>query len=736
MAIDVRANVTCSLGTLISASLSDDYVQQVGLVKTKGTLELSGLLTPTIGTAVTFSYTKDGVTRSVPRLLRVLSSFADPFRRTTKVELGCKLTYLSDLQEPLDWSALDDPNNAALTQADTAAPVAIAASSVMDECLTKLGLTASSNPLQNKFTERFDFSAGYVQVLSDLLLSENYCAYLDDNEVLQVFSLDQEGGTGPVLSSDKLIDVGAINVGELPGESVVVTYDLYKLAAPDGTPISSGTVSLTPWGETVNEHYSQTPVSYSDTNGAQQTIIYPTLQITRESTTYEQQAANGLLQTGAYSKVSTRVVTEDVSAVSVLGAVLTEFLQNGFTVSNPLVRSTTTEKVYYDNYGDEILRELNKVSSWSHAVGSFSLPMVFGPQNFVLPFYNSTFVDERQVVRTERAGDYIKTVTQRYGPWFKTINGQQTIAESRGSFASEVQVAAFIQQALQGEYLLDTTISTERSNSSGQRAPNKNSATLSNLADPAAKKSANNRVEQTSETVLALGSATAQRRITFNLPYASDDYVVKSGTDYVVTKGDADARARRFGIVQNRLFLGNRSGMSIQASPEELPEAPFAPLVVQANGLSALYRLNGCSWTISSEGIVASSDLLFWGAVGGTGSFWFPVAPGVTTLPTTPPVVSGQMTVVNVVPPYNVALKLQPTLRTGLTVVGRPYALSSSSTHTLTMHVKMRPVIKNEVASSNFELQPGTPTVSWLPPSVSVPSTSFELQVTAPTVSP
>ena len=99
MAIDIRATVTCSLGTLISASISDDYIQGSGLVKTKGSVELSEIVTPALGTAITFSYTKNGVTRNIPRKLRVLSSFADPFRRTTKVELGCKLTYLSDLQE-------------------------------------------------------------------------------------------------------------------------------------------------------------------------------------------------------------------------------------------------------------------------------------------------------------------------------------------------------------------------------------------------------------------------------------------------------------------------------------------------------------------------------------------------------------------------------------------------------------------------------------------------------------
>jgi len=60
MAIDIRATVTCSLGTLISGSISDDYIQGSGLVKIKGSVEISGTITPAIGTVVTFSYITSG----------------------------------------------------------------------------------------------------------------------------------------------------------------------------------------------------------------------------------------------------------------------------------------------------------------------------------------------------------------------------------------------------------------------------------------------------------------------------------------------------------------------------------------------------------------------------------------------------------------------------------------------------------------------------------------------------
>ena len=161
MAIDIRANVTCSLGTLISGSISDDYIQGNGLVKTKGQCELQGILTPGIGSVVTFSYTRGGTTHQIPRRLRVLSSFADPFRNITKVELGCKLTYMEGVgpAPTVDGQAsyVTGKQQQCLNgwtdyPADSKLPIPVSAAGVMSLCLSKLGITASSSPLQKGYT--------------------------------------------------------------------------------------------------------------------------------------------------------------------------------------------------------------------------------------------------------------------------------------------------------------------------------------------------------------------------------------------------------------------------------------------------------------------------------------------------------------------------------------------------------------------------------------------------------
>ena len=182
-------------------------------------------------------------------------------------------------------------------------------------------------------------------------------------------------------------------------------------------------------------------------------------------------------------------------------------------------------------------------------------------------------------------------------------------------------------------------------------------------------------VESSSQLELAFGSATAQRRIELTIPYPPDDSFVRNGVTYTAVAGDAAAKANLYGRVQNKLLMGNRNGMNLQLAPEVLPSAPFAPFVVQANGLSALYRNNGTSWTMDANGVVVSTDALFWGAVGGTGTFWFPVAPGITSLPSTPPVVDGQMTVSSVVPVWNETVLADATTRLTLTVSSLNYPL-------------------------------------------------------------
>jgi hypothetical protein len=662
MAIDIRATVTCSLGTLISGSISDDYIQGSGLIKTKGSVELSALITPAIGTVVTFSYVKGGVTRSIPRKLRVMSSFADPFRRTTKVELGCKLTYLSDLQEPVDWTAFDDPENAAYDEEDARiVTLPIYASSAMDKCLTELGITASSNPLTNKFSiSTFEFGGGYVSVLSDLLVSESYCGYLDTNEVLQVFFLDQDAGTGPVFTASDIVDLGPIGVGSLPGEAVTVSYSTLKLKQPEDTPED------TPEDNNASRLWERSTTTAGPNYYYVGAKVFSGTESTQTLTTYT--------RIGDSDVPTTRVTTETGSSAKIAGSIGSAYVTNGISFNAITTELRREEEVNsYDGDGNRIRNDVTQYEQALAVFGSVSLNYVFSSTDYV-PFSYVLIPTARTVTTYTIIGDRQQETSSSYVLWPQTIPGQQAVAEYRDFLTTSAAVSSYVNAiAAAGLVHERTTVTINTVGTEQGRPLDILNASYAKGGDP------NNgwRTESTADLELAVGSATAQRRIELSMPYAPDDiFSGPSGGPFTSTPSDAPAKANRYGRVQNRLLLGNRNGINLQLAPEKLPAAPYAPLYVQASGLTALYRANGTSWAFDSNGIVCSVDALFWAAIGGTGTFWFPVAPGVTTLPTTPAIVDGTMTPTTTVLPYNETAVYDGILRTRLDVTKFDYSLT------------------------------------------------------------
>jgi hypothetical protein len=667
MAVDIRCTVSCSLGTVISGSVSDEYVQGTGLVKCTGSVIIAAVITPAIGTAVTISYTKGGTTRTIPRKLRVLSSFADPFRATTSVELGCKLTYLQDKRDRINWTAFDDPDNT-LTESDAEIiTIPITAQSVADKCLYELDIT-SSLTLSNQFSiPRFDLSAGYVSVLSDLLVSECKCGYLDEDEELQVFSLNPSGGTGPAFDATQLVDISKIGVGQLPGEAVTVSYSTLKL---------KGEVQQTrpeKWDRQVRTATYEANINYTPPGGTTGvTRTYNILENDETLTTY----TNLTKPDGEVLRLpSQRIRTLTSGAPAQVGNLYSEYLTKGIGVSYQNITKTTVETYEYDEEGNEARVEKVVTGGLGYLVGSMSVPVTFDDDTYVSVNFDSQVNLEREVRETITVGQVQQVTTSTYGSWFKSITGQQAIAAGRVSLTSAFAVSAYIDKvANAGLYLLDTRVETVAT------VKPVSAPTTAEVNNQAAAKGGNPnsgyRAESTSQLALAVGSATAQRRIEFSLPHAPDDRFYKVGSTYGSTASDAPQKAQLYGRVQNRLLLGNRNGMNIQLAPELMPTRPFAPFTITAKGVTAQYRANGTSWTFDASGMVVSTDALFWGGVGGTfASRWFPVAPGITSLPTTPAVVDGQMTVTNVVPVANETVLASGRLRLGIAVTGYSYPL-------------------------------------------------------------
>jgi hypothetical protein len=670
MGIDIRATVTCSLGPLISASLNDDYIQGAGLIKTRGSCEIKGIVTPAVGETVTFRYTKSGITRRIPKVLRVLSSFADPFRRITTVELGCKLTYLEDLSAPIKWKDFNDPLYQLITSSLTPTyrsvyaelPAPISAASAMQECLNELGIQASSVPLQNRFTvDEFDFSPGYVTVLSDLLVSESFCGYLDEKEMLQVFSLDAPGGSGPVITQGKIIDVAPIGVGQLPADTVVVRYTVLRLqpkqgqnvanlsddppADPEDLPepyVPDPQRPESPWGPdyvtVVNTSF--TVIAYTDNLGDTQFKEYTTLETTTETANYE--IIRILGPDDAISErnvVTSREIINEKSASLLIGSYFAQALsleEDPQDVGDFIVGSITTETFTYDTAGNIVFSVVTKKGDAVYILGSLGINFTYDEELISLP--EAEVPLEKIITTYERLGDTVHTVTETYGHWVKTVTGQQAIAASGENIFNAEDAIEFVNEVLvkTGFYLLNVRVDTRKTGFRGEEAPSAEELKIDKLVTnpddlqeqlavvdtPGNLKGPRRRVE-TAQAVLVTGSKEARARIEFTMPYASDDVITASisstTSNFIfasVLNSTAEQQARKFGVVQNRILLGNRSGMNIQAAPEDIPNKPFAPFFVQAAGVTSLYRTNGTAWTISSDGIVVSTDALAWGVAG------------------------------------------------------------------------------------------------------------------------
>jgi hypothetical protein len=620
MAIDIRAIVTCNLGTFISGSLSDDYIQGNGLITTRGSCQVKMSRLPVPGEQIIFNYTKNGITRRIPRALRVLSSFTDPYRRITTIEFGCKLTYLADLQEPINWRAFDDPANAGRQQDMKIVTVPIRASSLMNQCLSKLGITASRNPLTNRFSiPEFSFASGYVRILSDLLVSESFCGYLDTSEVLQVFPLTEDAPPAALISDEDLIDIGPIGVGELPANAVTVSFSSLRLATQE----TEQDDDREQWGDDLSRSQteSEIAISYEDFFGNPTTRIYNVLDTTETKTNYREiriKKGDGSFE--FRNLPSVRITTESKTNVGVIGNIFQQYLNEGLNPGVEQLQKLTSETFQYDDSGNQIASTSITTGNALYEVGSLGIDFVYGGGDTV-DFLDSGLQQSVPLAKTEVLSSYAErftaSSTQQYSTWVRTIQGQQSIAEAREVIPNAEEATEFIKEIIRSARLVPSNLTktTDKSGFRGQEAPSDpliNDALFAKDGDP----DNGYKTESRAELILVTGSRGAMLRKEFSLPYAPDDVFVRSGSKFIAERSDARQKASQFGRIQNRMLLGNRFGMNIQISPEKLPVEPFAAIAIQAAGTLALYRVNGASWNMDANGIVASSDAMFWGTVG------------------------------------------------------------------------------------------------------------------------
>jgi hypothetical protein len=703
MTVDIRAKVICRIGgaavEVISGGWSDDHAQGTGLIRTRGELTVKGLIRTGLGEKVDLAYVQSNYASRFPRSLRVLSAFVDPFRRQTTLQLGCLITLRENRrgQTPPENKAFtwNDPQNAALACAEyakTSAPIPISAAYIAGLCALRLGLTSDPFPLTNTFTqEEFDLSSGYASVLSDLLVSENYVAYLDAGERLKVVNLNAFTGTTTVIDQSRIIDVSSINSGDIPGESVSITY------------------SYSRYKQKEEDQPDETPEEQSKRNWERDEVIGPAETITIDGRKLRPARfpAQGFVEVGSVSTVSVLPKTTTVTQYDSLDRVIkrTETTNTFIVSTNPeYVRQTSG--IQGDTLGTESDLSI-RITNFEYAraagqivvvpesppsAGNCSLvlenPQAFDEEkdNVVLSETSTLYVTEMAVAGALDI-DYVGPTlfgetapVWRYTPdntmadipaEITTITYEQddksgvtkttTVRQQIRAFTQQGnQVAAgenedvnlnFAESSTGNTYIeslverakqlinVGTTVQMRTDRFYGmQRRPSQTE--LKNLVSrkpsPGSDGTQSLPLENTSKITFISGSEDAESSTVYRVPYVSDDRIIPLGNGkYVSIPSDAETKARAYGRAQHRLAFGHRNGVSVQLAAPDVPTYPLDKLQLIASGTAALYVSNGTSWSFDSNGIVCNTDALFIGGVGTTelgGSLWFPVQPGITLL--------------------------------------------------------------------------------------------------------
>lgn len=727
MAIDIRAEVSCSLGTLISGSFADDYLQGSGLIKTRGEVVLNGTLTPIVGTIVTFSYDKAGSSYTVPRVLRVLSSFADPFRRTTTVQLGCKLTYLENRKPPVKNPNSKDENEVPCA-VFLKATLPISAEYVFQQCLDALGLISDTIPLTNKFSvDEFDLTPGFIQVMSDLLQSEGYVGYLDSSEQLKILDLADDTGSGPVITPDEVVDLGPIGTGDLPGESVVVRWSNLRLLPPDelygdnylkrnweieevfGAPSTVSVSYTNDEGDTISDDDVYYPYTFSATRYDvwDRKIESISLNLNSAAEVNNRWASDAFKKGQPWNKATARMVHEVIeyqlaaTATNNVNLLNVQAIGSGPSFVKAELSAAAEEHTGLANLckdeapeGAEVIKSqtIRNFFSELELAGSLNIDTYISTSGDLAAFdtvaweLDSTVVVEYEI---DEASGISKTITKRWVSRSQTVSGQQDLATK----AQEIDttnlnngINALLVLAKRQVYVgAETRLQTQLEFGLQKRPSEKDRNNKANSKPQIS--------ESKAEITWITGSTTSTAVTEFSVPYAPDDEISwQEGTGFSSKPSDAAQKAMRYGRIQNALLLGNRNGVSLQLAPEQLPKRPFDPIYLQAGGITGSYRVNGTSWAFDSTGIVASTDALLWGAVSaasGTNlaSSWVPLAPGTTSLPLPYTPTSGGLdsetgvtysaviTPTTVLPPYVEQVLLLGVSRTTATVYDYPYSL-------------------------------------------------------------
>lgn len=658
MPVDIRAVVTCSAGELISASTSDSYRAETGIIFQRGSCVVRGRRALSVGTPVNFTFRNAVRTGRLQRRLLVLGTSYNGSDKTTTIELGCDFTLLQTFRENkvyrADIGGIGDPS---LDDEDAKiVTVPLLASSIANAICAKLGLGGGVG-LTNKFSvDEFDLRAGYVSVLGDLLQSENKIAYINQGGAVQILTVDVASG-GPMLSDSSIIDTQPLSIGTPPARNNSVTYSTLKLNQPDDAkkieslnwerdesyglvttitvdnPIEPGIGGTTEWVIPAAFKYTYTPytlveTTYDTFNRVEKRVTTENTIVAAIAPGYVQHISGRSLSQSS-GGIGQYVITQKTPPEgNVVVSTITTEVTSYKVAADPAFKGSTYPEGYeiVDTVTTTIDEPVLKLTS---STNIYSLAGKLN-QAFDYGIDGKRFIASRQIKKMETAigaqGQQItKVLTEEYQCHAYTQEGQQAIVEAIEVNGEQEQ---FFTSGKAQQIFVDAAkslkmIGTRYDIASGrelwlQQRPPQGKRTIAAWAkggDP------NNGWKTQSvgstESVNGTGFGSAG----FSLPYAPDDQFIKIVTNgevsYKAIPSDAPQKARNYLRAQLRLRAGLRHGVNVKASAFAFNQPVGSGVSVSFNGVGVSGFAEGVSYTMSPEGVIVSIDVVPLGTLGG-----------------------------------------------------------------------------------------------------------------------
>lgn len=697
MVLDVRAQVVCNLGPVISGSVKDDHVQGQGLVFTTGELTIAGLITPAHGTIVNLAYVSPDGERLVrfPRgPFRITQAFANPLSNQTEIRLANELAYQKGKGGGTLRSALVEALNGRVPKAASVMDLREAFGVMASRVGISVGELGSwSLPKQLEALE----SPDYIETMSDILASVGRVGYLDATNTLQTVAYGALSNVGPLLGFDQLIDLnpnaGGVDFSETPTGSG-------SAQQVDGPADTTQAVVYTRGVRVEQGSYGRFTANWDSTNLSTTSLLRVTLYdqtqetfaVTEEVTTSEKKAEpdNRVMQRvtetkNSLVKLNSQVIQDYLNTAKKIrakpNATASEknyatYLENEASTLAPALLSTRKIDTFvYEEIPapplsakeqEQVEQEIQSIKEQQSAAGEYFSRPGAAPEEVItllpkLPTYRKVFeqtTDEMSFAEAlGRIGvsDYTKFDSIPSGKRPKEVTeigyqyGEGIVKEYKRVFVA-YGLTQMGQQAIAAavvkfkattlldfepiiEQFFNLVLEDHVITIRDAEEPNKKKPIPDYLAPYAASKA----VIQGGSRI-QVGEQPEQRPNkagSFSVPFLPDDVINDDGT---VTKGNGEAAAAGYAEQQNRLLLGHRLGLQVTTALNRLPTAPLGAFHLTSNGLTATYRTNGLAIAFDANSCMVSVDALYWGMAGGdvNGPRWTPVAPGTVALPTPP----------------------------------------------------------------------------------------------------